>query len=267
VVALQEVCQLSAYSILWSDGDMWKQWADWIRTSIRGALPEADFDLVHDPSLSRLVGLLTLVFASGKARPDVLAFSQCIVGVGFAGAGNKGCVGVRWQLGRRKWCVANVHLAAGTAAQLEREAQFDTISERLEFLLDGEVVPADSHDISLFIGDTNSRLVGADDLDAEIVVAEVASAAGVKQYLQRDQLLVRRLETTYFHDWREAPIHFTPTYRWLKSRPQMDPKRVPAWTDRILWKGPLTAVLYRSLEWLEISDHRPVECILELTPS
>merc|ERR1712118_83419 len=67
----------------------------------------------------------------------------------------------------------------------------------------------------------------------------------------------------FWPQFQDAPIFFPPTYKFDTGTDTFDTsskRRVPAWTDRILWKGDdkITNVAYSSVPTLMTSDHRPV---------
>merc|ERR1711971_823817 len=61
----------------------------------------------------------------------------------------------------------------------------------------------------------------------------------------------------------EAEIKFPPTYKFDTHSDEYDSskkKRVPSWTDRILWKRDpqVRSLTYGSIQSIRCSDHRPV---------
>lgn len=65
-----------------------------------------------------------------------------------------------------------------------------------------------------------------------------------------------------FYFLPEPPLHFKPTYKLDRNSDEYDTgpkKRIPAWTDRILYvnKG-ISCLAYNSDPTLRTSDHRPV---------
>ena len=64
----------------------------------------------------------------------------------------------------------------------------------------------------------------------------------------------------------ENPINFLPTYKYAKGAKYYDiNKRVPAWTDRILYKNSenIKCIKYNRIN-IKISDHRPVYGLFEI---
>ncbi|KAF9970087.1 hypothetical protein BGZ73_007321 [Actinomortierella ambigua] len=57
-----------------------------------------------------------------------------------------------------------------------------------------------------------------------------------RQLYAHDQLSAQRKTMNVFKDFREAPLAFAPTYKFRMGTSKYDiRKRIPAWTDRVLW--------------------------------
>ena len=58
--------------------------------------------------------------------------------------------------------------------------------------------------------------------------------------IKYDQLKHQQKQNKVFVDYSEAPIKFTPTYKYDVGTDQWDSSeknRAPAWCDRVLWTG------------------------------
>ena len=161
---------------------------------------------------------------------------------------------------------------------------------------------ASSHfDRVFFFGDLNYRISGnreavdallappderaraADDWRGEEAHWEAMRAV----LLANDQLQAQMSLGTVFPGWAEGPIHFRPTYKFDKRERDAydlsEKRRIPAYTDRILYKpappgwaplpagtapaseveaaegqGPIQLRRYDSVPSLRSSDHKPV---------
>ncbi|KAG0353428.1 hypothetical protein BG005_007274 [Podila minutissima] len=69
---------------------------------------------------------------------------------------------------------------------------------------------------------------------AEIV--QTIQAGHFRKLYSHDQLSAQRKTMNVFRDFHEAPLAFAPTYKFKMGSNQYNyTKRVPAWTDRVLW--------------------------------
>lgn len=109
-------------------------------------------------------------------------------------------------------------------------------------------------------GDLNYRL----DLSREEVELGLCEpSTGKRALLEHDQLMHARASGAAFSGFTEGVIRFDPTFKFDKKSAVYDTskkRRVPAWTDRILFKrAPHVDLLeYSSIEGSRGSDHRPV---------
>lgn len=84
----------------------------------------------------------------------------------------------------------------------------------------------------------------------------------LNKLLRRDQLLQMIASGRAFSQFNEGEISFLPTFKFDKGSPDYDTsykQRVPAWTDRIVFKSNSIRVIeYDSVPQAMHSDHRPV---------
>jgi len=69
-----------------------------------------------------------------------------------------------------------------------------------------------------------------------------------------------------FEDYEEGPLFFHPTYRYDVGTDNYDTSeksRIPAWTDRILYRGSSLDLSVYSRAELKGSDHRPVFALMK----
>ena len=86
-----------------------------------------------------------------------------------------------------------------------------------------------------------------------------------KEHLENDELNGFRSNLSTFKT-KENKIRFLPTYKYIKGYNYYDlVKRVPAWTDRILYKNSdnVKCLKYNSIN-IKISDHKPVFGFFEI---
>lgn len=139
------------------------------------------------------------------------------------------------------------------------------------------------HDVVLWMGDLNYRIVEGVELDAVYEHIE-NGAEGHEALLALDQLNVERAAGRVFAGFQEGRLGFPPTYKYIPGvlpqeydrRPDKK-MRCPAWCDRVLWKTPqntrrdasfvesVSLVQYRRVEGLCISDHLPVNAVLDVS--
>ena len=116
-------------------------------------------------------------------------------------------------------------------------------------------------DRAFFCGDLNYRV----DLPREVTEYTILKGDKETDWLslfQHDQLFRTLTEGRAFPGFTEGTIKFAPTFKFDKETGDYDTshkQRIPAWTDRILFKPWGTRVLsYDSVPGSQHSDHRPV---------
>ena len=186
------------------------------------------------------------------------------------------------------------HLAAHVKNVDARNSDFKRIMSQLEaqaplrFLRpkrnnDGSLAECDgtyllsSMDHVFFAGDLNYRLdlpreyVERCIIDVQQQSSEVDAGGTehtscmnllLKKLLRRDQLLQAIASGHAFSGFNEGKISFLPTFKFDKGTSNYDTshkQRVPAWTDRIVFRSDKIRVLdYQSIAEAKHSDHRPV---------
>jgi hypothetical protein len=179
------------------------------------------------------------------------------------------------------------HMAAHVKNTEARDSDFWRIVRELEIQAPTSFLPKrnsdteatgqfllESMDRIFFCGDLNYRI----DLPREEVEYAVQRIRSITEsrnpktlpdadelrqsLLQYDQLRATMALGRAFPGFVESPITFAPTFKFDKGTDDYDtsPKqRIPAWTDRILFKPVGTQVsIYNSVETARHSDHRPV---------
>lgn len=115
----------------------------------------------------------------------------------------------------------------------------------------------EAFDRVVFAGDLNYRIRGN-----RRIVDKLIQSGMQEVLLANDQLLSSVAQQLAFEGFAEGPLNFLPTYKLQRGGDLYDPgpkRRIPAWTDRVLYKPSGCHLLtYRSEPSLKSSDHRPV---------
>ncbi|RPD66378.1 skeletal muscle/kidney enriched inositol 5-phosphatase [Lentinus tigrinus ALCF2SS1-7] len=244
------------------------------------------------------VGVALLVYG----RDDGIGRRACDVqtqwtGCGPAYMGNKGAVGVRFRLPNEDGSIGEVytfvcaHLTAHAYKNACRVEDYHHIVGSLLFpplpnsdFKSPTTMFSTSH--LFFFGDLNFRLslppthalAAPDQLSA--LMQSLSTEEGRSALKDYDQLVIERdVKGTIFQCFHEGEFwRFKCSYKYkLGEVDKYDPKRMPAWTDRIMYAthtdspdtpqdSNITDVLYTAIPSYTTSDHKPVVCVLLLPP-
>ncbi|KAI0939420.1 hypothetical protein AcV5_000847 [Taiwanofungus camphoratus] len=252
VLGFQEIVPLTAQQIVQADPEKRRAWeSKIIETLNRRPDKKSDYVILRS---QQLVGTALLVIVKSELTGDIRNVEAATHKTGLRGmSGNKGAVGIRLDYHDTSFCFITAHLAAGHANVDERNADYRTIVRGLHFLK-GRTI--DSHENVVWLADTNYRI----DLENERV-RDLALSEDFDALLAADQLKQSIDEQVVFVGYQEGPILFRPTYKYDVGSDNYDTGekiRIPAWTDRILFKGTQLDLAVYSRAELRASDHRPV---------
>lgn len=264
-LGLQEI-DMSADTILRSET---KPDYNWIAKILEGVHPG---DSYEELITIRLVGMMLTIVVKRSLRGSISKICTSMVGTGTLRFGNKGGVGVSFQLNETFLCFVNSHLAAHVQ-EFERRnagmlsifpnyllllikiADHDEILRSMQFNDGFKARNILEHDQVFWIGDLNYRITSADDEQIKIFCE-------YEKIFYLDQLYIEKQKRRVFRDFNEGKITFKPTYKYDPGTDEWDSSeknRAPAWCDRIMWRGSrIEQTTYKSVMELRMSDHKPV---------
>ncbi|XP_042296834.1 type II inositol 1,4,5-trisphosphate 5-phosphatase isoform X2 [Sceloporus undulatus] len=238
---------------------------EWFRAVTESLHPGAKYAKIK---LVRLVGILLLLYVRAELAASISEVEAETVGTGIMGRmGNKGGVGIRFKLHNTTICLVNAHLAAHAEECERRNQDVRDICARMHFVQLGPGLPAltiAKHDVVLWLGDLNYRL---EEQDVE-QVKKLVEAGDFRTLQQHDQLRRQMEAKVVFEGFTEGEVTFQPTYKYNPGSDDWDTSekcRIPAWCDRILFKGRnISQRSYRSHVTLRSSDHKPVSALFDV---
>lgn len=206
---------------------------------------------------------------------------------------SKGGVSLRFNYNGFDFCITNAHLAAHQENLKDRISDYGVILQNTKFLINSTTPSILDYDYSIWFGDLNFRF---DDIatDRVLSIIDEYRTSGNSSILSRlykhDQLIKTREKKLAFAEFNETLPKFAPTYKFkIGTKDEYDSsQRIPAWTDRILYRtkerksvanstadDKLTKTLegrpkieqlyYECLPNFNISDHKPVVSLFKVT--
>ncbi|KAL9172522.1 hypothetical protein ABFS82_03G053700 [Erythranthe guttata] len=189
---------------------------------------------------------------------------QGIGGCGGLIRRKKGAVAIRITYKGINMVFISCHLSAHARNVEERNSEFRHISQ---YLFSKNWNPYSKQaQVTVWLGDLNYRLQGVNTFPARDLIHNDLHGL----LTDKDQLLQEAERGQVFNGYYEGTLHFKPTYKYNIGTNVYDTShkvRVPAWTDRILYKVEgkeieATLHLYEPIEGVFGSDHKPVKAHL-----
>jgi len=237
--------------------------------AIVDALAQANMEHLLLLQWRQLVGLFMFLIVRNTLK-GLVSWGHCTaVKTGLNGLhGNKGAIAMRLLVQDTSICLINSHLPAHHSQVSERNSDAALILkedlfqpkaddfDRLSFVNGGDGSMALDHEVVVFFGDLNYRINLPNDR-----ARELAAARNWRELYAHDQLNTANNPRSPLRHFSEMRLDFAPTYKYDPGTSTYDTsekRRIPAWCDRILWKGQhVRPQGYGRLEFTQ-SDHKPI---------
>ncbi|KAL4911636.1 hypothetical protein BDW74DRAFT_11225 [Aspergillus multicolor] len=253
-VAFQEIVVLSPQQIMSTDPTTRKSWELAVMDCLNqraAAQGTPKYVLLRS---GQLVGAALMIYVREDILKNIKNVEGSVKKTGLSGmAGNKGGCAIRFEYSNTRLCFVTAHLAAGFANYDERNNDYETICHGLHFQRNRSI---EDHDAIIWLGDFNYR-IGLPNQ----TVRDLVQQANFQKLYDNDQLNLQMLAGRAFQFYNEGHVTFPPTYKYDVGEDTYDTSekaRIPAWCDRILWRGSDLRQLNYSVSHLRLSDHRPV---------
>ncbi|KAK1285131.1 Type I inositol 1,4,5-trisphosphate 5-phosphatase CVP2 [Acorus calamus] len=204
----------------------------------------------------QMVGIFLCVWVRSELMCHVTDLRVSCVGRGIMGyMGNKGSISMSMTMRGTTFCFVCTHLTSG-------EKEGDEVRRNCDVT---EILRRTSNVI--WLGDLNYRLAsGYGDMQ------ELLRKNDWQTLLEKDQLRIEQRAGRVFDGWKEGMIHFAPTYKYLansdcyvvQTTKSREKRRIPAWCDRILWRGDGIKQQWYVRGESRFSDHRPVSSLFSV---
>ncbi|GFF56306.1 SacI domain and endonuclease/exonuclease/phosphatase family protein [Aspergillus udagawae] len=253
-VGFQEIVALNPQQIMSTDPTPRKVWEAAVRNCLNGRAEKMGSTKYVLLRSGQLVGAALMIFVKEDILRDIKNVEGSVRKTGLSGiSGNKGGCAIRFEYSKTRICFVTAHLAAGFANYEERNKDYETICRGLRFQKNRTI---GDHDTIIWLGDFNYRIGLSNQ-----TVRDLATRRNYQKLHDNDQLNLQMMAGNVFQFYREGLITFPPTYKYDVGTNYYDTSeksRIPAWCDRILWKGSNIHQLHYDSACLQCSDHRPV---------
>ncbi len=178
VICLQEIVELNATQIVSSDPEKRVVWDAILLELIHDYFEPGEYvQLVSN----QLVGASLSVFVRSCLVDEIKSVEISSLKTGLGGmTGNKGSLGVRFELSGNSFCFIGSHFTAGQSSANERVREFFSVKQDLVFPKGKRIM---SHDSIFWMGDFNFR----NDCDS-VTGKELAQRKSIQELLKYDQV-------------------------------------------------------------------------------
>ena len=269
ILGFQEIVDLNSTNLLIkSNTDKKDKLKTIIFNLLKTTLQSSNTDKYQLMKELDLIGLYVLVFVKSSLINYIKNFDYQIIKTGLKGAfGNKGSLLLRFNINDSKIALSCSHLSSGQDKNEERQNEiFNVLNTSFKKY---SSLKFKEHDFYFYFGDLNSRLnlILSDNFIQDLIKNHSTDTnTEFSTFLQYDQLYQYQNQNSSVLELAEAPIRFSPTYKYFIGSSQYDTtQRVPSWCDRIFYKkySNTTPLAYNKCI-LNISDHQPVYGVYQI---
>ncbi|GBB91089.1 hypothetical protein RclHR1_01820018 [Rhizophagus clarus] len=258
VIGFQEIVELIPQQIMSADPEKLRIWEKEISDTLNNrSNKRSNYVMLRS---GQLVGTALVIYARADIVSNIRNVEYVMKKTGLRGmAGNKGAVAIRLDYHDASMCFVTAHLAAGHSNIDERNRDYKTINDGLLFR---NARRLEHHEYVIWLGDFNYRISLSNEEVRSLIENE-----DFTELLEAEQLTKQMEFGQAFGDYIEGPITFLPTYKYDNGTNNYDTsekQRVPAWTDRILYRGSKIRQIGYSRAEIMVSDHKPVMSSFEI---
>ncbi|KAJ5157574.1 Inositol-1-4-5-trisphosphate 5-phosphatase 1 [Penicillium canariense] len=263
-VGFQEIVDLSPQQIMSTDPSNRKGWEKAVQSCLNRHTTTKGTSKYVLLRSGQLVGAALMIYVKADTLKEIKNVEGAVKKTGLSGiAGNKGGCAIRFDFSNTSICFVTAHLAAGFGNDDERDRDYETIDRGLRFQKNRSIA---DHDSTIWLGDFNYRIGLGNQ-----IVRDLISHRDFQKLYDNDQLNLHMIAGRVFQFYSEGLITFAPTYKYdvgTDNYDTSDKSRIPAWCDRILWRGAnLRQTQYHTAD-LRVSDHRPIfakfDCMIDV---
>ncbi|KAL0491167.1 inositol polyphosphate 5-phosphatase [Acrasis kona] len=264
VVTLQEI-DMTASSLWYEETERGSEWIGMLNSVFKSKSRKNQYICLRVHQLS---GLFGAVFIKNKHKEHIANLKSHVQRVGFMGVvGNKGAIAFRFRLYFTWFCFVVAHMTAHVEQLSRRNQDYQDIMQGCRFQGAGPNTPLE-HDVCIFGGDLNYRMVKSYE-----EICDAIDKHDLNYLYRNDQLQLEMKNMGAFWEFKEPAINFLPTYRFetgTEIYDQSEKKRIPSYTDRILYRcddavANVNCLEYKCGHTTFISDHKYVTALFEVS--